>query len=156
MSNRTRFAVRKFMRSPVITVNLDGLVADVADLMIEHNIGSVVVVDDAGNMRGMVTEGMFMPKEELFPFVRGTVTRLMGTNVGSDHSTSYYDAIAEVRSKTVQEVMDHEPEVVHPDTTIDKVIETIAEAGGYHVPVVENGKPVGMIARHDLMQLFSG
>ena len=156
MSNKTSFAVRKFMRSPVITVNLDGLVADVADLMIEHNIGSVVVVDDAGNMRGMVTEGMFMPKEELFPFVRGTVTRLMGTNVGSDHSTSYYDVIAEVRSKTVQEVMDHEPEVVHPDTTIDKVIETIAEAGEYHVPVVENGKPVGMIARHDLLQLFSG
>ena len=156
MSNETRYTVRKFMRSPVVTVHLDYVVADVADLMIKHNIGSVVVVDDAGNLRGLVTERMFMPQEDLFPFMRGTVTRLMGSNVGSDHSTAYYNAIEEVRSKGVQEIMESEPASVYPDTTIDKVIEIIAASGENHLPVVESGKPIGMIARHDLLQLFGG
>ena len=143
------------MQSPVVTVQLDEAVANVADLMIKHGIGSVVVVDEKGNMRGLVTERMFMPQEDLFPFVRGTVTRLMGANVGSDHSTAYYQAIDRVRSKSVRQVMESEPESVDPDTTIDRVIETIAETGESHVPVVVSGKPVGMIARHDLLQLFS-
>ena len=143
------------MQSPVVTVHIDDVVANVADLMIRHNIGSVVVVDDEGDIRGLVTERMFMPQEDLFPFVRGTVTRLMGTNVGSDHSTAYYDAIAEARAKGVQEVMESDPASVEPDTTLDKVIETIAESGENHVPVVVDNKPVGMIARHDLLQLFS-
>lgn len=154
MSKKTRYIVREFMQSPVVTVLLDDVVANVADLMIKHNIGSVVVVDDTGNLRGLVTERMFMPQEDLFPFMRGTVTRLMGTNVGSDHSTAYYNAIDEVRSKRVREVMESGPTSVHPDTMIDKVIEIIAASGENHVPVVESGKPVGMIARHDLLHLF--
>ncbi len=143
------------MTSPVVTVNLDDVVATVADLMIRHSIGSVVVVDAEGDLCGMVTERMFMPQEDLFPFVRGTVTRLMGANVGSDHTSAYYDAIETVRSKSVQEVMDHDPRCVNPDTTIDKVLDTIAESGENHVPVVDNGKPVGMIAGHDLLRLFT-
>lgn len=155
MSKETRYLVREFMRSPVVTAHLDDVVADIADLMIKRNIGSVVVVDDEGNLCGLVTERMFMPQEDLYPFVRGTVTHLMGANVGTDHSTTYYNAIDLVRSKSVRQVMESEPVCAHPDTTIDKVIETIAETGENHVPVVENGKPVGMIARHDLLQLFS-
>ena len=49
-------------------------VASVATMMIDHNIGSVVVVDGEGNICGLVTERMFMPQEDFFPFMRGTVT----------------------------------------------------------------------------------
>ena len=147
--------VRSLMHAPVITAHRNEKVSDVAKLMIEHNIGSVVVVDDAGEICGLVTEQMFMPTEVLVPFMRGTTTRLMGASVGSDHSTGYYDAIEQVRSKRVEEVMKSDPQCVHPDATIDTVIEIITATGENHVPVVSDGIPQGMIARHDLLRMFT-
>ena len=155
MSDDIDYTAQGFMQSPVVTVHRDDVVASVATMMIDHNIGSVVVVDSEGNICGLVTERMFMPQEDFFPFMRGTVTRLMGTNVGSEHSTEYYDAIDQARSKRVHEVMESDPPIVHVDTTIDKVIDIMAKTGENHVPVVERGKPVGMIARHDLLRMFS-
>ena len=146
--------VRSLMHAPAITAHRDDTVSDVAKLMIEHNIGSVVVVDDTGKFCGLVTEQMFMPTEDLIPFMRGTATRLMGAAVGSDHSTGYYEAIERVRSKSVEEVMKSDPPFVRADATIDVVIELIATTGENHITVVLDGIPIGMIARHDLLRMF--
>jgi CBS-domain-containing membrane protein len=44
------------MTSPVITVHPDTSVLDLAKLLSEHRINGVPVVDDAGNLVGIVTE----------------------------------------------------------------------------------------------------
>lgn len=53
---RTVVRVRDIMSSPVITVKEDESIAQVAKLMEKGNVGCVVVVDEAENPLGIVTE----------------------------------------------------------------------------------------------------
>ena len=147
--------VQHYMHRPPITVHLDDTVVDAAKVMILRNIGAVIVVDNEGRLCGIVTERTFMPQEDLVPFMRGTATRLMGADVGAETMTGYYDAIEKVRAKRMSEVMDSEPHCVAPDSTVEDVIRIMSTTGRNHVPVVQDGKPVGMMARHDLLWLFS-
>lgn len=49
-------AVDEIMTTPAITVGPDARLLDVVRLMLEHKIGGVPVVDEAGHPAGMVTE----------------------------------------------------------------------------------------------------
>jgi CBS domain-containing protein len=52
--------------------------------------------------------------------------------------------------KRVSEIMTHEPATVAPTDDIDHAIAMMKEHGVRHLPVVEAGKPVGMISLRDL------
>ena len=87
MSNDIDYTAQGFMQSPVVTVHRDDVVASVATMMIDHNIGSVVVVDGEGNICGLVTERMFMPQEDFFPFK----ARPRSDGIGSPDRACRYD-----------------------------------------------------------------
>jgi len=44
------------MTQPITTVGQDATVREAAELMVRQRIGSVLVVDDEGNLKGIVTE----------------------------------------------------------------------------------------------------
>ena len=96
-----------------------------------------------------------MPREHASPFMRGSVTRIMGLNADEDVAPAFRQELAKVRDKTISEVMNPTPPTAAPDASIDEVINLIEHTGGHHLPIIENGKPVGIIARHDLMRLFA-
>ena len=48
--------VREIMTASVVTATPETAVQDIASLMREHNVGSVVLVDDSGHPVGMVTD----------------------------------------------------------------------------------------------------
>ena len=49
--------VRDIMRTDVVTVGPDATVRELADLLAEHKISGVPVVDEDGRLLGIVTEG---------------------------------------------------------------------------------------------------
>ena len=142
------------MRSPVVTIPLDATVAEVAESMLANRIGSLVVVDDEGSYRGIVTEQAFLPHEEGYPLMRGTVSRIMGVITGADQNVNYQETIAKVRGMKVSEVLNADGPSGSPDTPIDEIAEMMAISERQHVPIVSGGKPVGIVARHDILRLF--
>ena len=52
------------MVSPVITIGKSAIVPDVARLLLEKRISAVPVVDDAGKVVGIVTEGDLIDRAE--------------------------------------------------------------------------------------------
>lgn len=146
---------KDIMRSPVVTANRDQTVSEAAEILIENQIGSVVVVNENGDFCGLMSEEMIMPREHASPFMHGSVTRIMGLNADEDLAPAFRQELVEVGGKTIDEVMNSAPPTAAPDATIDEVINLIEHTGGHHLPIIENGKPVGIIARHDLMRLFA-
>ena len=58
-----RIQAGEIMSSPVIAVTGDTPTREAAKLMIEKNIGCVVVVDSEGRFEGLISERLFMPEE---------------------------------------------------------------------------------------------
>ena len=145
---------RDLMATPPITLNYDCTVADVAKTMVEQSVGSMMLVDDEGQYKGIITEKSFLPTESIHSFMRGTVTELMGIVIGTEDNFDYDEAIDQIKATPCERVMDTAIPTVLPDTRAGDIAAKMASSGSHHIPVLVDGKPVGMVARHDLLQLF--
>jgi CBS-domain-containing membrane protein len=57
--------VHQIMTRKVITVKADAPVLDAANLMLQHHISGLPVVDETGRLIGMVSEGDFVRRSEI-------------------------------------------------------------------------------------------
>lgn len=112
----------------LVTVGPDDTVDTAARKMLEERVGSVLVVDSEGRLRGIVTERdlVFVVSESWDP-----------------------------RARRVWEVMTENPIVVRPGDDLVTVIRKMSEVGVRHLPVVgEDGRPVGIISYRDVLDFI--
>ena len=111
--------------SRVVTIRPDQTVREALELFGERNIGALVVVDDAHRAVGMITE-------------RG-ILRSALTN-------------ERVLSEAVGSVMTREVIIGHPSDDLMSVAHTMTEKRIRHLPVMEQGKLVGIVSLGDLVK----
>ncbi len=100
-------------------------VAEAAVLMKSKRVGALMVVDANGCLIGIFTE-------------RDALFRVLAT--GSNPQTT-----------SLQDVMTAAPQTVHPDKPVGHALHMMFEGGFRHVPVVEDGRPLGMISARDAL-----
>ena len=110
--------VRELMTTAPITVQPDATLGEVAVLMKQEDCGSIPVVED-GRLVGIVTD-------------RDIVIR--GVAAGSDPKT-----------QRVSTVMSADPVTIRPDDDLADAEKVMADRQIRRLPVVENGKLVGII-----------
>lgn len=128
---------RSLMTDPVTALRLWPPVTlpDTADLgeavreMIARRIGAVLVTDPAGKLRGILTERDFL------------------TKVAGEPG---YAALS------VQLFMTPRPETVGPKDTLAFALGKMAGGGYRHLPVVEDGKPLGTVSVKDILRHIVG
>lgn len=102
----------------IVTVLPGARVAEAVSLMLAHGVGAVGVVD-SGALVGIFTE-------------HDIVSRVMAS--GRD-----------ARSVRVDEVMTRDPLCIGPESTLGRALVLMQERGIRHLPVIEAGKPIGMV-----------
>jgi len=107
-----------------VTVASKTSVEAAARLMKKKNIGALMVVDD-GKLVGIFTE-------------RDALFRVLAEN-------------RDPRTTRVATVMTPDPRSVHPDKPFGSALFMMYEGGFRHVPVVENGRPLGMVSARDAL-----
>lgn len=143
----------EIMTSPVVTITVEKPVSEAAKIMLDKNLGSLVVVDEAGNYVGLISESKYLPEETVLPFMRRSVLRVLGSELGDPENIE--EVIQSTRTTEVGEAMRTDAATVGPDTHLADVAKLLIKGPTHHLPVVEDGKPVGMISRHDLLTLFA-
>ncbi|NQW20507.1 MAG: CBS domain-containing protein [Chloroflexi bacterium] len=143
----------EIMTSPVVTVTADKPVSEAARIMLDKNIGSLVVVDAAGKFLGLLSESKYLPEATVLPYLRQSVLRVLGTELGDPENIE--EVILNTRNTLVGGAMNKDATTVTPDTHLGVVAKLMVESESHHLPVLENGKPIGMISRHDLLTLFA-
>jgi CBS domain-containing protein len=112
-------------RSP-LTLPGTAALADAVKLMLDEGVGTVLVVDPAGQLAGIFSE-------------RDLLLRVP-------------DEAAQSGNRPLAEFMTPNPESVRPDDPLALALQKM-DVGGYrHLPVVTDGKPVGVISVRDLMR----
>jgi CBS domain-containing protein len=138
------------MTREVATVNADTSVRDIAALMMEKHISGVPVVSDDGAIIGIVSEGDLLHRAEV-----GTERRhkwwfrLFGD---SDAAAREY---AKVHGLAARDVMSRYVIWVRDDAELRDVADILDSHRIKRVPVVHEGRLVGIISRGDLVRALS-
>ncbi len=144
--------VQDLMTSPPITVGEDTPVTEVARLMREQDIGSVIVVRPDGTMAGIITEADFTGMGRCVPFSLELAPVILGLRAANlDELRQIY---GKARELTARQIMHEKVTTVRETDPIGSAVKTMMTTGHKHLPVLRAGKPVGMLARHDVLKLL--
>lgn len=127
--------VRHIMSSPVITISSTTPVLEAAKLMKEKRIERLPVVDD-GKLQGIVTKDRVL-----------RASPSMATSL-SLHEIHYLFA-----KLTVKEIMQRDPVTVTPEMTVENAVRLAQEKRVGCLPVVEDGRVVGILTTNDFFLL---
>jgi CBS domain-containing protein len=110
----------------VVSTRPDATVAEVAALLKARRIGAVVVTDDDGGLCGIISER---------DLARGL----------ADHG-------ADLLQMRVRDLMTTEVSTCAPDDGIDKLMQQMTEGRFRHLPVVQDGRMIGIISIGDVVK----
>lgn len=143
--------VHEIMTQPVVTVARDTTLAEVAQVLIERRIGSVLVVDDQGRLCGIITDSDFAAKERGVPFSLLRLPQVFGQWMPPRGIERAYEA---ARTLTAREIFSPEVITATEDEPVEMVVQRMLHHDIHHIPVVRDEVPVGMVARHDLLKMI--
>jgi CBS domain-containing protein len=138
------------MVSNVITVGPDAQLQDVAQTLLANRISAMPVVAADGKLVGIISEGDLMRRVE-----SGTERRRswwLEMLTGREALAVEY---VKEHSRKVSDVMTREVITVKPETPLGDIATLLERNGIKRVPVVQNGKVVGIVSRANLLQALA-
>jgi CBS domain-containing protein len=141
----------QIMTRQVITVATDAPIVDAARIMLDKHVSGLPVVDKAGKLVGVVSQGDFIRRAEI-----GTERkrgRWLKFFVGPGRAAS--DFVHE-RGRKVGEIMTPDPCTVTEDTTLEDIVQLMERNNVKRLPVVRGDKLVGIVTRSNLLQAVAG
>ncbi|AEG60094.1 CBS domain-containing protein [Desulforamulus ruminis] len=145
--------VKEIMRSDVITVTKDMTIQEVAEVLVTHNISGVPVVDEAGSLVGMVTEGDLLHKESnpRIPKFFG----LLGGLIYFGGVDQYKEDFKKLAALKAAEIMTSKVITVSGEEEVGQVATLMIDNNIKRIPVVENGKMIGIVSRADIVKTLA-
>jgi len=135
------------MTSPVLTVSPEMAVTEIAKLLLERHISAAPVVDDAGHVVGIVSEGDLMRRPE-----SGTERRpswwLALLSDPQDEARHFLKS----HGLRAHDVMSRHVVTVPETAPLQDVASLLERHRIKRVPVVRDGKVVGIVSRANLLQ----
>ncbi|MBD3898305.1 CBS domain-containing protein [Halomonas sp. ML-15] len=134
------------MTQDVISVSVDTEVREIAGLLLENRISAVPVVGAQDQVLGIVSEGDLMRRVET-----GTERRsswwLANLFSGAQSAGEYVKS----HGRKAGEIMTPDPVTIAEDTPLDEVAKLLEKHHIKRVPVVRDGRLVGIVSRANLL-----
>jgi CBS domain-containing protein len=143
--------VQEIMTQPVIVAREDTTLEEIARTMLERGIGAMPVVDVHGKLSGIITESDFTAKDCGIPFSTYRAPQVFGKWLTSEGCELIYEA---ARQTTAKQIMNRSVTTISEGETVERLLEMILDSDLKRIPVVRDGVPVGIVARHDLLKLM--
>jgi signal-transduction protein with cAMP-binding, CBS, and nucleotidyltransferase domain len=125
---RTRMLVKDVMTSPVVTVDKTAPANNVAGLMLDNRVGCVIVVDDAGNAIGIITE-------------RDLVVRVLAKNISPSGAKA-------------KDFMTSPLVTIDPEAAVTDAARMMSKKDIRRLGVLYKGKLVGIVSSKDILDVM--
>lgn len=116
--------VRQFMQKELVTVLPKSSIHEAALKMKEHHVGSVLIVDESGKIKGIVTD------------------RDVALSVAADSR--------DPQTTCACDIMIQDPITIGSDADLDSALRIMRRANIRRLPVTEDGKLVGLLSSADV------
>ena len=135
----------QIMTRSVITIAPDATILEAARTMLQHHVSGLPVVDAAGKLLGIVSEGDFIRRSEIgTPRKRGRWLKVLLGDSAVDYVREH--------GRRVSDVMTSDPVTITEDATLEEIVDAMETNGVKRLPVMKDGRLVGLVSRANLMQ----
>lgn len=139
--------VSDIMTRTVITVTPETAIAEAAQLLLQHRVSGLPVVDPAGAVVGIVTESDLLRRVET-----GTERRRRHWLEFLISPGRLAEEYAAANARRVGEVMSHDVVAVAPQDEAADAVALMETHNVKRLPVIEAGRLVGILSRADLVR----
>ena len=143
--------VRDIMDANPETVSPDTPIEDVVSTMRENELPGLPVVDGEGRCVGIVTEAdLVLPDDEGDLHIPHYI-ELFGGTIFLEPLSRFEKRLRKAFASNAADMMTRRPDTVGPDTSVREAAHLIHESGHNRLPVVEDGRLVGVVTRVDVL-----
>ena len=137
----------QIMTRNVITVGPDCSILDAANLMLRNHVSGLPVLDESGELVGIVSEGDFLRRSEI-----GTQRKRPSWLQFFTSTGHLADEFVNERGRKIEDVMTRDPVTVDEETPLDEMVSLMQRKGIKRLPVLRDRKLVGIVTRANLLQ----
>ncbi|MDA1096169.1 MAG: CBS domain-containing protein [Chloroflexi bacterium] len=142
---------RDIMTSPALTVREDATVGDAAKIMAAQRISALPVVDAEDHVVGMLSHDDFFLHPVRYPGTDGHLFDLLGSYASPD---TIEQVAQTVSMRPVSDVMQESVATIDEDEDVTEIARKMLHEVVKRLPVVRDGKIVGIVCRHDFVKLL--
>jgi CBS domain-containing protein len=143
--------VRDIMDTAPVTVPPDASVEEVVRTLRDHELPGVPVVDGDGRCVGIVTEADLVLPDDQGDLHIPHYINLFGGTVFLEPLGRFEQRLRKAFASKATDMMTSDPDTVAPETTVQEAARLIHSSGHNRLPVVEDGRLVGVVTRLDVL-----
>jgi CBS domain-containing protein len=142
--------VKDIMTKELITVSPDTEIIQATKLLLENRINGIPVTDESGKLMGilcqsdLIAQQKKLPIPSFFTFLDGLITLTSMKQIEKQ--------VRKIAAITVAQAMTPNPITVQPETNIEKVAALMVDKNFHTIPVVDEGKLVGIVGKEDILK----
>ena len=141
---------RDIMTQEVISVTPDTTVIELAEILSSQNIGGAPVLDSIGNLLGIVTESDLIDQQKKVHLP--TYITILDSFFYLENPEKMEDEMKKIAGSTVDAIYSKDVLTVDEETPLDELATIMAEKSIHTLPVLHEGKLVGVIGKQDIIK----
>ncbi len=144
---------KDIMTNDVITVNPSTTIEELSQELMKHNISGLPVVNDAGDLIGIVTENDLISQNKRLHIP--TVMRLFDAFIVLESPGKIEKEMKKMTATTVGDICSKKVITVAEDTSAEEIATIMSEKKVHLIPVVRGKKILGIIGKMDLIKAIT-
>ncbi len=141
---------KDIMTPDPVVVFRDAEISQATTIMIEKGFNGIPVMDDDGNVAGIICQSDIIAQQKKLP-IPSFFTFLDGL-ISLSSVKSLEKEAQKIAATTVAQAMTPNPVTVSPDSGIETLAALMVDNNFHTLPVVENGKLVGIVGKEDVLK----
>jgi len=142
--------VKDIMTKGVLSVSPEATVAQALDLMARSHVSGLPVIDASQSLVGIISEADFLRRPEM-----GTLQRSAPWYESFFMPGKAAEAYAHTHGRRVDEVMSADVATIDESAGLSEAIALMEKRGVKRLPVIADGKTVGIITRGDFVRALA-
>ncbi len=141
---------KDIMTKEVISVTPETEIAQAAKLLLTNRINGVPVINDAGELVGILCQSDLIIQQKNIPIP--SLFTLLDGFIPLKSSKKIDKEVEKIAATKAADAMSANPVTVNSDTGIEDVAALMVEKSYHTLPVVDAGKLVGIVGKEDVLR----
>ncbi len=141
---------RDIMTKNIHTVTPEMSIDDLARAFVEKKVSTLPVIDGTGALVGIVSATDLIEQDK--PLHIPTVIAIFDMVIYLESEKNFRDEVEKMTARTVGEICKRDVITCPPEMEVANIAAVMTDKKVHLLPVVEDGKLVGVVGRHDILR----
>ena len=140
------------MTKKPICVNPDTKIVDAVKILLDKHFNGLPVVDADNKLVGILTQSDLVAQHRKIDLPSYFV--ILDAAIPLQSPKKFEESVAKMNAETVKDLMTKNVYSVSPETPVDSIASYMADNKHYSLPVVDDGKLVGIVGKEDVLRMM--